>query len=134
MVDGKRTKKTKTKHIVEQLTNDEYVRTPSPELQSLTKQETKTLLISRFRMLECGVNFKGSKNIICQTCKITDDEVHRLNHCKQFRATNYYDNPVKPNFDDVYSSDINVLKNIVAIIEKTWNTRNAHGSMMIHET
>ena len=83
--------------------------------------------------VEC-VNFKGSKNIICQTCKVTDNEVHRLNHCKRFRATNYYDNPVKPNFDDVYSSDINVLKNIVAIIEKTWNTRNAHGSMMIHET
>ena len=134
MVDGKRITKTKTSHIVEQLTNDQYIRTPSPELQSLTKQETKTLLISRFRMLDCGVNFKGSKNIICQTCRIKDDEAHRLNHCKRFRSTNNYDSPIKPSFDDVYSSDINVLKSIIAIIEKTWNTRNAHGSMIIHET
>ena len=129
-VDGQRTKKTKTSHIVEQLLNDEYTRTPSPELQTLTKQETKTILISRFRMLECGVNFKGSRNEVCQTCKKRDDEAHRLNHCKRLRTTNFYDEAIKPNFDDVFSTDINVLKNIVAFIEKVWNTRNAHGSVI----
>ena len=129
MVEGERVKKTKTKHIVEQIDNDLYTRMPAPELQTLTKQETKTILISRFRMLECGVNFKGSMNVVCSTCRKKDDEAHRLNHCKRFRTTNCYDNAIKPNFDDIYSTDINVLKNIASTIEKTWNTRNAHGSM-----
>ena len=130
VVEGRRMEKTKTKHIIEQLKNEQYMRAPSPELQSLTKQKAKTILISRFRMLECGANFKGSMNSMCQTCRKNDDEDHRLNHCKRFRATNYYDDPAKPNFNDVYSSDTNTLKNIASIIEKTWNTRNAHGSMV----
>ena len=103
---------------------------PCPELRTLTKQETKTILISRFRMLECGVNFKGSKNVVCQTCKKTDDENHRLNHCIRFKTTNCFDDAIKPKFEDVYSSDINVLRRIATIIEKIWNTRNAHGSML----
>ena len=130
MEDGQRKEKTKTKHIIEQLKNEYYVRMPCPELRSLTKQETKTILIARFRMLECGVNFKGSKNVVCQTCKKTDDETHRLNHCLRYRTTNCYDDPTKPNFNDVYSSNTTILKNIAEIIEKTWNTRNAHGSMV----
>ena len=129
IVDGQKTKKTKTKHIIEQLENEQYIRMPSPELQSLTKQETKTILISRFRMLECGANFKGSISTVCQTCKKHDDETHRLNHCKRYRDTNCYDNTIKPNFDDIYSSDVGILKKIVVDIERTWNTRNAHGSM-----
>ena len=129
MVDGQKTQKTKTRHIIGQLTNEQYTRMPSPELQSLSKQETKTILISRFRMLECGVNFKGSNTTVCQTCKKTDDETHRLNHCTRFRAINCYDDDVKPNFNDIYSSDVDVLKKIVTTIEKIWNTRNAHGSM-----
>ena len=130
MTDGQRVKKTKTMHIVEQLTDIHYTRTPSPELQALTKQETKTILISRFRMLECGVNYKGSMNVVCVTCRKRDDEDHRMNHCKRFRSTNCFDDIIKPNFDDVYSSNIDVLKNIATYIEKIWNTRNAHGSMI----
>ena len=130
VVEGKRIEKTKTKHIIEKITNEQYTRTPSPELLSLNKQETKTIMISRFRMLECGTNYKGSMNSICQTCRKKDDEDHRLNHCKRFRATNCYDNLTKPNFNDVYSSDTNTLKAIATIIEKTWNTRNAYGSMV----
>ena len=81
-------------------------------------------------MLECGVNFKGSMNDVCRTCKKKDDEDHRLNHCKQFRATNYYDDTIKPNFNDVYSSNTDVLKCIASKIARTWNTKNAHGSMI----
>ena len=45
MVDGQKVKKTKTAHIVEQLKSDQYTRIPSPELRTLTKQETKTIVI-----------------------------------------------------------------------------------------
>ena len=131
MVEGVKVRKTKTAHIVDQLENEGYTRTPSPELQHLTKQETKTVMISRFRMLECGINYKNSKPTICTTCNKCDDEVHRLNHCKRFRSMNYYDETVKPNFRDIYSSDIGVLRNIIPVIEKVWNTRNAHGTMVV---
>ena len=104
MVEGRKVRKTKTAHLVDQLENESYTRTPSPELQNLTKQETKTLMISRFGMLECGVNFKGSKPTMCSICNKSDDEVHRLNHCKRFRSMNYYDETVKPNFNDIFSS------------------------------
>ena len=130
MVEGRKVRKTKTAHIVDQLESECYTRTPSPELQKLTKQETKTLMISRFGMLECGINFKGSKPTICSICNKSDDETHRLNHCKRFRSMNYYDETVKPNFNDIFSSDIGVLRNIIPVIEKIWNTRNAHGTMV----
>ena len=130
MVEGQKVKKTKTAHIVEQLNSDQYTRMLSPDLQNLSKQETKTIIIARFRMLECGVNFKGTMNIVCQTCKKNDDENHRLNHCKRFMTTNHYNDTTKPNFNDVYSSNTDVLKSIASNIEKTWNTRNAHGSMI----
>ena len=123
--------KTKTAHLVGQLTTEQYSRIPCPELQNLTKQETKTIMISRFRMLECGTNFKNSISTTCSTCKKRDDEVHRLNHCKRYKTTNYYEDANKPNFDDVFSSDVTVLRNIIPSIERVWNTRNAHGTMLI---
>ena len=130
MADGRKIRKTKTAHIVDSLSADTYTRMPIPELQHLTKQETKTVIIARYKMLDCGVNFKNSKSVICPTCKKTDDEDHRLNYCRRYRETNYCDYEEKVTFDDVYSTDINVLKKIIEKIEKVWNTRNAHGTIL----
>ena len=130
MNNGVKVRKTKTAHIVDLIAEDTYVRNPIPELQHLTKQETKTLIIARYKMLECGVNFKSSRSITCLSCKKTDDEDHRLNHCVRYRAFNYHDHVEKVNFADVYSDDINVLKKMIEKIEKVWNTRNAHGTMI----
>ena len=130
MADGKKIRKTKTAHIVDPLSADTYSRMPIPELQHMTKQETKTLIIARYKMLDCGVNFKNSMSTICSTCKKTDDENHRLNHCTRYRDTNFCDDEEKVNFDDVYSTDISVLKKIIDKIEKVWNTRNAHGTIL----
>ena len=130
MADGKKIRKTKTAHIVDPLSADTYSRMPIPELQHMTKQETKTLIIARYKMLDCGVNFKGSKSTICPSCKKTDDEDHRLNHCTRFRDINHCDNEEKVNFDDIYSADTNVLKKIIEQIENVWNTRNAHGTIL----
>ena len=130
MAEGQRIRKTKTSFIVDLISADTYIRGPSPEFQSLTKQETKTAIISRFRMLECGANFKNSSSIMCPVCKTRDNEDHRLNHCVRFKTTNYFDHAEKVNFDDVYSTNSNVLKNVIEKIESVWNTRNAHGSML----
>ena len=130
MENGQKVRKTKTSFMVDLISADTYERKLSSELQSLSKQETKTVIIARFMMLECGVNFKNRTSELCPMCKVRDNEDHRLNHCIRFRENNYHDHDEKVNFDDIFSTDTNILKNVIAKIEKVWNTRNAHGSMV----
>ena len=100
-------------------------------LNYFSQQDTrpKTTMIARFRMLECGTNYKGTHNHICTACNVIDDEEHRLNHCSLWRDTNCYDDDEKINFESIYSNDVNVLRSIIPKIESVWNTRTAHGTM-----
>ena len=127
--DGKKVEKYKTAHILQHLKDNNYVRQSTQELLSCSKQETKTLMIARFRMLECGTNYKGSKSEICSTCKRKDDENHRLNECKKYVSNNYHDSDDKLPFDLIYSQDLKQLRKIISRIENVWNTSNAHGTM-----
>ena len=124
-----KTRKTKTKHIVDEIEEAEYTRQPAKILTHLNKQQTKTLVIARFHMLECGSNFKGSQCEICQICEIRDDENHRLNFCKKYRLVNRFDSDEKSPFENIYSTDVETIKQIIEVIEKVWNTKNAHGTM-----
>ena len=87
------------------------------------------MMIARFRMLECGVNYRGTMKEICLQCKAVGDENHRLNHCIKYRMVNLYDIVQKVPFENIYSSDVQTLKQIIPYIEKVWNTRNANGTM-----
>ena len=127
--NGTKTRKTKTKHIVDAIEEEEYARKPEKILTHLNKQQTKTLIIARFHMLECGNNFKGSLSEICRTCDVIDTENHRLNYCPKFRLINCYDSDEKFSFENIYSDDVATVKRTIEVIEKTWNTRNAHGTM-----
>ena len=129
MVEGEQIPKTKTKHIIQHLTNHTYHRTPLDELLQCTKQQTKTILIARFGMLECGKNFKGSLSEKCTECKELDNENHRLNFCKKYKDINLYSSDFKVNFDDIYCSDISVIKTVTKQIEKVWNVKTAHGNV-----
>ena len=95
----------------------------------MTRQETKTILMARFGMLDCGANYKSTKSLQCTTCNLLDNEDHRLNTCKSWHETNFYNEIEKIPFESVYSSDTTVLRNIIPKIEQVWNTRTAHGSM-----
>ena len=86
-------------------------------------------MLARFHMLECGVNYKGTMSTQCKQCKVDDDENHRLNDCKAYRFINLYNNPQKVNFGDVYSHDIQIVRDILKCIEKVWNTKTANGTM-----
>ena len=127
--NGVKMKKTKTAHILDQISTHDYERGLRQEYASLTRHETKTLLLARFHMLECGVNFKGTMSVLCKHCKVTDDENHRLNNCKVYRSINHYDDPQKVNFSDVYSHDVEVIKVILKSIERVWNTKTSNGTM-----
>ena len=121
--------KTKTAHIVSTLANNGYERKPQTEITQCTKQETKTLIIARFGMLECGRNYKGSMNETCTTCNLLDDENHRLNFCIKYREHNFHDSVEKEDFKQIFSEDIHVLRNAIHRIEKVWNIKTAHGTM-----
>ena len=117
--------------IAKKLAETSYKRQIQLEILKTTKQEAKTILIARYRMLQCGKNFKGTINEQCSQCKCIDDENHRLNYCIKWKNINYYDETEKVDFDLVFSTDIQILRNVIGKIEKVWNTRNAHGTMNV---
>ena len=121
--------KTKTARIVEAVKDPAFKCIPQTIVKSLTKHETKTLVISRFHMLECGINYKGNRPDRCVSCDVIDDENHRLNDCTLYRDINRCDSDVKFDFNDVYSEDLSVLRHIFDEITNVWNLRNANGTM-----
>ena len=86
-------------------------------------------MIARYGMLECGMNFKGTMSEMCLPCNTVDDENHRLNNCPRFQDINLFNSHEKKDFQNIYSSDHNVVKRIIPIIESVWNTKNSHGAM-----
>ena len=101
-VNGTMVRKSKTAHIIDRIENPSYQRKPLGEILQLNKKETKTLIIARFRMLECGRNFKGTMKDTCDTCGCVDDEEHRLNICIRFTNTNYRDDVDQIKFDTIF--------------------------------
>ena len=59
--DGIKVPKTKTHTIIDKISNEEYKRSPEHELLHMTKHETKTVIIARYGMLECGKNYKWTQ-------------------------------------------------------------------------
>ena len=106
-----------------------YQRKPNDEILLCTKQETKTLIIARFGMLECGYNFKAGMSEECNQCSVLDNEDHRLNYCVKFKGFNYCNSSEKVNFEDIYSNDMPTLRKTIPLIERVWNTKCAHGTM-----
>ena len=102
------------------------------ELMQRNKQKSKTIVLARSRMLECGKNFKGTMNEVCPECRKTDDEHHRLNECRQWKDTNYADKSTNVNFNDIFSDSDYVLDEIIEKIETVWETKYANGKMKRH--
>ena len=121
---------TKTQSIHRKLTTDTtYERVPQKEVIQGTKQRTKTIILARHGMLECGSNFKGTMSQMCRTCNTLDKESHRLNECSIFDNINFAKHALKKNFDNVHSDDNDVLDSIICDIEKIWELRYANGCM-----
>ena len=127
---GEKRAKTKTTFVLKRVNTENYERRAMEPIHKLNRYEAKMLILSRFHMLECGKNFKGTLPEICPTCSVTDDEQHRLNHCTRFERTNLCNSDEKLNFDDVYESDVDVVKKMLKSIEKVWNVKIGHGCMV----
>ena len=120
---------TKTKHIHKKLTTEEYTRKPISEILNRNKQQTKSIILARNGMLECGKNFKGTMRETCRVCDQIDNENHRLNICTQWIETNNIQKADKPEFSDIYSEDGNTLDKILTAIESVWELKYASGKM-----
>ena len=120
---------TKIRTIHQKLTTDTiYKRCPPKEVIHGTKQRTKTIILARHGMLECGSNFKETMPQMCKSCNVIDNENHRLNECSVFENVNYANNPLKSNFENILSDNNNDdLDLIIADIEKIWEFRYANG-------
>ena len=80
-------------------------------------------------MLECGNNFKGTINQLCNRCNKIDDEDHRLNHCPLYKDINNCNGNKKTDFSLIYSESITDLRHVIPDIMRVWNLKNANGSM-----
>ena len=123
--------KSKTAHIIDELKKDTYQRKTQDEIMTSTKNEAKMLVIARFHMLECGLNYKGSMHEKCRTCDAIDNENHRINYCPRFSHVNNYNKQEKVNYIDIFAHDSMTFKNVTEVIDRIWNVQTAHGTMRV---
>ena len=86
-------------------------------------------MMARYGMLQCGTNFKGTLQPICNQCSITDNEQHRLNICPKWdnlRTDEFNDTSA---FDDIYKNNFDSVNPTLEKIKLIWNTKYANGSM-----
>ena len=121
--------KTKTAYVHDKLKHNTYTCEPLAEILSLSKVDTKTIVLSRSGMLVCGINFKATTPAICMECQESDNENHRLNYCQKWQDTNFVHCDTKVDFTDVFSDSKEKLSPIVRCIQKVWELRLGNGSM-----
>ena len=114
--------KTKTKSILAEIENPEYKRGPLKIMEKGSVVVTRAVIMGRYGMLKCRANFSSSfKDKNCPSCKMIDDENHRINQCSLFRKSNLYDSENKIQYDWIYSDDLNDVLKVVKIILKMWD-------------
>ena len=121
--------KTKTKYVLDHINKDSYTCKPLPEIILSNRLYTKTLIIARSGMLECGKNFKATISETCHRCSQIDDENHRLNECLNWEHLNNRNNSTKVDFQDVYSSDPQKLSVVIDRIRGVWELSLGKGAM-----
>ena len=121
--------KTKTAYIYHNINAGALSNEPLPEITSSNKINTKTIILARCGMLECGKNFKGTIPEICRECGEMDDESHRLNRCVIWKHLNFSETAKQVDFCDIYNNDVNNLSSVIESIQSVWEIHYGNGSM-----
>ena len=126
--------KTKTKYVIAKLEDQQYKRTePSPAM-TMTRLETKAIIMARSGMLECANNYKGKYiNSTCKKCQVKDDEIHRINDCIIYRSINNHDKHERFDYNLVYSDNAEDMKKVAKEILSIWNLSNGKNTMKCNE-
>ena len=128
--DGQKIK-TKTAHIYHSVNNNTFSHGALPDIITSNKVNTKTLVLARCGMLECGKNFKGTIPEICRVCGVgeEDNESHRLNRCKTWKHLNFSETVDKVDFSDIYSDDTKKVSRVIKAIQRVWEMHFGNGTM-----
>ena len=121
--------KTKTAYIYHDIHGGTFNNEALPEIMSLNKVHTKTILLARCGMLECGKNFKGTIPVFCRECGEVDDESHRLNRCVIWKHLNFSETAEVIDFDVIYENDLEKLSPVIKSIQRVWELHHGNGSM-----
>ena len=131
MKSASKKQKTKTKHAENLVKQAQYQRKPD---ELLSKNQSlpfaRALIMGRYGMLDCANNYSmkyGGKN--CRNCGVLDDETHRINHCKLYENINRFNSSEKVIFDDIYSNDHNLGRQIVSIVMSMWDLESGKNEM-----
>ena len=122
--------KTKTKHLVAILEDQNYVRRAATFMQKNNKLIARAYIMGQYGMLQCASNFSngyGSK--LCKRCGTIDDENHRINYCPEWKGINLYSVQEKVNFENIYSADENDSIVVVKKILEIWDLGNNRNCM-----
>ena len=121
--------KTKTTYVYNDINNGTFSNEALPEIMSSNKVDTKTIILARCGMLECGKNFKGTVPEICRKCGEEDDESHRLNRCVLWKHLNFSETAEKIDFGTIYDNDYEKLSPVIKSIQNVWEMHCGSGSM-----
>ena len=127
---GEITQKTKTKSILPLLESSEYARKPETFMKEDNKLIARAYIMGRYGMLQCAANYSmGYATKMCAECGVTDDENHRINHCKLWLNTNLFSSCDKLNFEDIYSDDRSKSLKVIERILLMWDLGNGRNIM-----
>ena len=121
--------KTKTAYIYHDIHTGTFNNEALPEIMTSNKVDTKTILLARCGMLECGKNFKGTIPEFCRECGEVDDESHRLNRCVVWKHLNFSETTEVIDFDEIYGNDPEKLTSVIKSIQRVWELHHGNGSM-----
>ena len=93
--------KTKTAYVFHDINNGTFSNEALPEIKSSNNVNTKTIILARCGLLECGKIFKGTIPEICRECIEEDDESHRLNRCVLWKHLNFSETAEEIDFGEI---------------------------------
>ena len=104
--DGIESVKRKTEYVLENISNDTARNITSRKIIHLTRLQARALVMGQSGMLECANNFKtGCGGNVCMECGVIDNEYHRINLCKVWQKSNFYNDIEKINFMDIFDEN-----------------------------
>ena len=119
------------KFVIEKIENPEYVRKPDNFIsRNFSVLHTRALIMGRYGMLQCAANFShGHGTKLCDICKVTDNEDHRMNACSKWAQINLVNSGSKVRFSDIYHDDYDLCLKVVETILSMWDLENGKNEM-----
>ena len=122
--------KTKSKTILQEIEKIDYERKPLKIMDQGSVIVARAMIMGRYGMLKCKANFSGGNGQkLCNVCKETDNENHRINHCILFKSTNYYESETKIDYNMIYSDNLEEALKVTDAILRLWDLGSGRNEM-----